>query len=161
LNLVTGLIGDQCPVGLAFGNDGKDEKRTTDSTIGEGIVWRCTSLPYSQDSGCFFKVKDERHSSSKVKTLAAVDVERINDIKELADRLANNGRLEQIAQTTFDLLNGGEYDQTKIGVFIKNCMSDIAKEDLDMIAASGFNMKEVSGPIAKICRDFVMKNLEV
>lgn len=148
LNELTEKVGDECPWAKQFGKSG----------IGEGIVWRCADTGY-EDSGYWFKVKDERHSKSKVKVLATVDVERINSIKELAERLAHNGRLEQMAQTTFDLLNGGEYDQKRIGDLIKAVMSDIAKEDLDIIAASGFNMKEVSGPIAKIVRDFVLKGL--
>lgn len=98
----------------------------------------------------------DKHSNSKVKTIAAVDVDRINNINKLAETVANNGRLEQIAQTTFDLLNGGEYDVKKLGDFIKNVMKDIAKEDLDTIAASGYTMKEISGPVSKICREHVM-----
>ena len=58
LNKLTELVGDVCPVGFSFGVSG----------IGEGIVWRCIEEGY-EDSGYWFKVKDERHSNSKVKTL--------------------------------------------------------------------------------------------
>jgi hypothetical protein len=143
---LTDFVEEQCPVGFAFNVNG----------IGEGIVWRCIEEGY-EDSGYWFKVKGEKHSNSKVKTTATVDVERINNIKELAERLANNGRLEQMTQSVFDTLNGGEVDIKRTGDFIKAVMSDVAKEDLDIVAESGFNMKEVSGPIAKICRDFIMK----
>jgi len=149
LNKITELVGDECPVGKAFGVSG----------IGEGVVWRCIESEYD-DSGYWFKVKDERHSNSKVKTLATVDVERINDINELAEQEAHNGRLEQMHQTVFDTLNGGETDIKRMGDFIKAVMADIAKEDMDVIAASGFTWKEVSGPVSKICREFVMKKLE-
>ena len=149
LNRICNEVEQECPVAKSFGISG----------IGEGIVIRCTTIGY-EDSGFWAKIKGSLHSNSKVKTLATVDVERINNIKELCERLAHNGRLEQMAQTTFDLLNGGDYDIKKIGDFIKAVMADIFKEDMDVIAASGFNGKEIAGPIAKICRDFVMKNLE-
>jgi hypothetical protein len=129
------------------------------NSIGEGIVWRCVDPGY-EDSGHWFKVKDERHSKSKVKVLATVDVERINDIKQLAERLAHNGRLEQIAQTTFNLLNGGEVDIKRIGDLIKAVMSDIAKEDTLLIAENGFTFKDISGPVAKIVRDYVLSELQ-
>ncbi len=148
LNEITELVEAACPVGTAFGENG----------VGEGVVWRCVNPAYS-DSGFWFKVKGEKHSASKVKTLATVDVERINDIKQLAETLAHNGRLEQMAQTTFDLLNGGEVELPKLGEFIKNVMKDIFKEELDTIAASGFTGKDLNGPISKICRDFVMKQV--
>lgn len=149
LNKLAELVGDECPVGKAFGISG----------IGEGVVWRCVEDGY-EDSGYFFKVKDERHSNSKVKVLANVDVERINNIKELAERLANNGRLEQMHQTVFNTLNGGETDISKTGEFIKAVMHDIAKEDISLIAENGFTFKEISSPVSKICRDYLMANLQ-
>lgn len=150
LNAVMTEVETECPVGKAFGVSG----------VGEGIVIRCVT-PGWEDSGYWFKVKGEKHSKSKVKTLATVDIERINDINELAEQVAHNGRLEQMAQTVFDLLNGGEYEMEKMGPFIKAVMQDIAKEDLDGIAESGFTMKEISGPVSKICRNFVMQNMEM
>lgn len=151
LNKLTELVGDICPVGKAFGV-------TEGCTTGEGIVWRCIEEGY-EDSGYWFKVKDDRHSNSKVKTLAMVDVQRIDSIKELAEQLANNGRLMQVCQTTFNLLNDGTVDVKRTGEFIKNVMADIFKEDIDIIAASGFTGKDLNSPIAKICRDFLLNSL--
>ena len=143
-------VGDECPVGRAFGVFG----------VGEGIVWRCVTEGW-EDSQFWFKVKDERHSNSKVKTLPTVDVERINDIKELCDKLANDGRLAQGLQVVFNTLNDGEVDIKRTGDFIKWIMSDIFKEETDTIAASGFNGKELNGPIGKMARDYLMQNLRV
>ena len=150
LNKLTEDVGTECPVGKTFGVSG----------IGEGIVWRCIEEGYN-DSGFWFKVKDERHSASKVKTLATVDVQRINDIQVLAATLAHNGRLEQGLQLVFDTLNGGEVDIKRTGEFIQWMMKDIFKEEIDTIAASGYNGKELNGSISKIARDFLMKNLEI
>jgi len=150
LNRVMTEVETECPVGKAFGITG----------VGEGIVIRCLD-PGWEDSGFWAKIKGDKHSNSKVKTLATVDVEKINNIKALAETLAHNGRLEQAAQNVFDTLNGGEFDIKKTGEIIRWVMQDIAKEDMDVIAASGFTMKEISNPVNKIVKDFVMKNLEL
>lgn len=150
LNKMTADVEEQCPVGYHYGIQG----------VGEGIVWRCVEPGYD-DSGFWFKVKGEKHSNSKVKTLAAVDVEKINNMKALCEKLAHEGRLEQMHQQVFDTLNGGETDIKRMGDFIKAVMQDVFKEEMDTIAASGFNGKEINGPISKICRDFIMKKLEV
>ena len=149
LNEITEGVEKECPVGKAFGISG----------IGEGVVWRCVDEGW-EDSGYWFKVKGEAHSKSKVKTLATVDIDRINDINELSARLAHNGRLEQGLQTVFDTLNGGEVDIKRTGELIRFVMSDIFKEESDLIAASGFSGKELNSPISKIVRDFLMKNLD-
>jgi hypothetical protein len=148
LNEITEAVEAECPVGKALGVSG----------VGEGVVWHCVEEGW-EDSGYWFKVKGDKHSKSKVTTLATVDVERINNIKELADRLAHNGRLEQMHQQVFDTLNGGETDMTKMGDFIKAVMADVFKEDIDIIAASGFTGKEISQPVFNICRKFIAEKL--
>ncbi len=102
-----------------------------------------------------------RGHASKVKTLAPVDVERYNTLQELATSLATEPRLEQMAQQTFDLLNGGEVDIKRMGDFIKAVMKDILKEEIDSVAASGFTTKEISGPISKISRDYIMRGMSL
>jgi len=149
LNVITEAVEAECPVGKAYGVQG----------IGEGVVWKC-STPGYEDSGFWFKVKGSKHSASKVKTLAKVDVDRINSVKLLSEQAANGERLEQMHQQVFGTLNGGETDITKMGAFIKAVMTDVFKEETDLIAASGFTGKELSSPISKICREFIMKKLE-
>ena len=148
LNAITEQVEAECPVGKALGVCG----------VGEGVVWKCTSPGYT-DSGFWFKVKGQEHSKSKVKTLAKVDVERIQEVKALAETLAHNGRLEQMHQEVFDTLNGGETDIRKMGDFIKAVMGDIFKEEADTVAASGFSNKELGQPVFKICRDFINNKL--
>jgi hypothetical protein len=151
LNKLCEFVEQKCPVGSHFGIEG----------IGEGIVFSPKDDPWRQDVGLMFKVKGEAHSKSKVKTLANVDVEKLNSLDILANLLANNGRLQQGCQLVFNTLNGGEVDIKKMGDMIKWVMKDIAKEEIDTIAASGFNMKELSSPVGKIVRNFVMKELEL
>lgn len=147
INAITDAVENECPVGKALGVSG----------IGEGVVWRCIDEGY-EDSRFWFKAKGEKHSKSKVKTLATVDVERINNLNELAAKLAHNGRLEQMAQQVFDTLNGGQVDAKKTGEFIKAVMQDIFKEELDTISASGFTGKDLNSPVAKLCRDWMFQN---
>jgi len=149
LNQITESVEADCPAGRALGAPG----------VGEGVVWKCVTPGY-EDPGFWFKVKGEKHSKSKVKTLATVNVERIHDARVLSERLANNERLEQMHQIVFDTLNGGETDISKMGSFIKAVMTDIFKEEIDLIAASGFTGKELNGPGCKICRDFIMNKLQ-
>jgi len=148
LNALCEMVEKQCPIGFSFGVSG----------IGEGLVFKSVTEGY-EDSGYFFKVKGEAHSKSKVKTLAAVDVEHISNIRELADKLANNGRLEQFHQIVFDTLNGGTTDMSKMGEFIKAVSTDCIKEELDTIQESGFTMKELGSHISKNCREFISNKM--
>lgn len=148
LNEITEMVETECPVGKSFGISG----------IGEGVVWKCVTPGY-EDSGFWFKVKGEKHAASKVKTLAKVDIEKLNNIQALAERVANNERLEQMHQQVFDTLNGGETDMKKMGDFIKAVMGDIFKEEIDLIAESGYTGKELNAPVCKICRSFIAGKL--
>jgi hypothetical protein len=150
LNDMTAQVEAECPVAKAFGVSG----------LGEGIVWRCIEEGY-EDSGYWFKVKGDKHSGSKVKMNATVDVERINNIHALCETLSHTGRLAQMYQKVFDTLNGGQPDIKRMGEFIKAVMADILKEELDTIAASGFTTKDITGPISKITRDYLLEQLEV
>lgn len=138
----------ECPVGKAHGISG----------VGEGIVL----FPIDErrhDAGYCFKIKGVRHANSKVKTLAPIDVEKMNSIKELAESVATENRLEQMKQQVFGIGDDQDVDVKRMGEFIKAVMTDIWKEEKDTIVESGFTMKEVNGPISKIARDYLMKNI--
>lgn len=152
---MTIAVENECPVAKQLG-------ATTDKgpIIGEGIVWKCTAAGY-EDSGNWFKVKGEAHKADKTKTkvLSEVDVERIDTINALAIDLTPEWRLEQMFQETFNTLNGGLPDIKKTGDYIKAVMQDVLKEELDVIAQSGFTTRDITGPISKIARDYLMKEL--
>jgi hypothetical protein len=150
LNDITAQVEAECPVAKQFGVIG----------VGEGVVWRCLNEGY-EDSGYWFKVKGDKHSKSKVKMSATVDVEKINNIHALCETLAHAGRLAQMYQKVFDTLNGGQPDIKRMGEFIKAVMADVLKEELDTIAASGFTTKDITGPIGKLTRDYLLEQLEV
>ena len=150
LNDITTQVEAECPAAKQLGVIG----------IGEGVVWRCIEEGY-EDSGFWFKVKGDKHSKSKVKMQANVDVEKINNINQLCETLAHEGRLAQMYQKVFDTLNGGEPDIKRTGDFIKAVMADVLKEEIDTIAASGFTTKDITGPISRLTREYLLVKLEM
>ncbi len=125
----------ECPVGKYFGESG----------IGEGLVWHCTSNPTSE---LVFKTKGEKHSASKVKTIAAVDVERYNNLNELAASIMTENRMNQMLET-----------HTGIAEFLRACVADCFKEEHDTIVASGFTDKEFSKASMNVARKFFINRL--
>jgi len=126
LGELTLAVEQECPVGKAFGFSG----------IGEGIVWS-TEL-----NGVVhrFKVKGEKHSSSKVKTIASVDVEKLNSIKEFIEYAVTESRFNQGLEKVFV---NEPVDVKKMGDLIKWVVSDIIKEESDTMVASGLEPKDV------------------
>lgn len=155
--LMTNIISDmtiavetECPVGKYFGR-----VLGTDNTVGEGIVWT-----HFQNDGTTlkFKVKGEKHSSFKVKTLAPVDIERLNSITEFVEYAVTTSRLEQAASEVLDVLGDGyEYDRTKLGPFIKWITSDVIKEESDTMAKNDLTMKDVGSFMSKACKEWFFK----
>lgn len=148
LGRITEEVEKQCPVGFALGVDG----------VGEGVVWRCIEPGY-EDSGFWFKVKGEKHSASKVKTLAAVDVERVNSIKECVEKTVTESRLKQgLEHLTQNQL---EHDVKNMGAFLKWISGDLAKEELDTITASGLEFKEVVKEAQRVARTWFLAQLGI
>jgi hypothetical protein len=136
----------ECPVAKEMGVSG----------IGEGVVWRCVT-PGWNDSGTWFKVKGDKHSNSKVKTLASVDVEKVNSIKECAEKVVTENRLKQGVSHLQEM--GMELDIKNMGAFLKWVASDAIKEEIDTIIESGLEPKEVGKQISTIARLWFMEQL--
>ncbi len=129
-------VENECPAAKAFEVSG----------IGEGIVWYCKEYT---SSDFVFKTKGEKHSASKVKTIAAVDVEKIAAINELVDTILTENRMLQMVE-------GVERDAKNTGLFIQKCMKDCIKEETDTIVENGFTVKEFThAAMAKARRWFL------
>lgn len=128
LSELTIAVEEECPVGKAFGFSG----------VGEGIVWTCEYKGVVHR----FKVKGEKHSVSKVKTLAAVDVEKINGIREFVDYAVTENRFNQGLEKTY--LNGEPIAIEKIGQLMKWVIGDIIKEETDTMVANNIEPKEIA-----------------
>jgi len=133
-------VEEECPVGNAFGF--KD--------IGEGLVF----TGKFKDEIYRFKSKGQKHSNSKVKILKSVDSEEINKKIELAQKVCPSWRLEQMLSETFNLINGGELDRSKLGEYIKSVINDIIKEEIDIISEAGFEIKDIGKYVSEIAKSF-------
>jgi hypothetical protein len=138
---LTMAVEAECPVGKAFGNIG----------VGEGIVWKSDTY----NGTLRFKVKGEKHSSSKVKTLAPVNTEKVNSIKEFAEYVVTESRLEQAIEKVFTAVNQ-EIDIKKMGEFLKWITNDVIKEELDTLNDNGLEPKEVTSAISNIARKWFL-----
>lgn len=134
-----------CPVGLAHGSKG----------VGEGIVWRCDSNPSSE---YWFKVKGVKHSASKVKTLASVDVEAMEQINDFVTMAVTEARLEQALH---NLINEQmkPFAMVSMGDFIRWVHQDILKEEADTLQASGIEYKKLGSPIALAAKRWFIQKL--
>jgi hypothetical protein len=144
---ITERVEARCPVGWAFGVEG----------IGEGVVW--TPADGDRESKYWFKVKGEKHSSSKVATLAAVDVEVIRRKDELVQSVVTENRLQQGLDHFLNELKL-DLEMRNIGTFLRWVFNDVIKEESDTIAASGFEQKELGKPISDVAKRFFMKAME-
>ncbi len=129
---ITSGVEARCPVGLHFGIEG----------IGEGVVWKASHNNHFYQ----FKVKGEKHSVSKVKTLASVDVEMVNSINEFIDNVVTEQRLEQ----GFNWLseNSKELSAKSTGDFLRWVVTDILKEESDTIVENNLDTKKVNPAIS-------------
>ena len=133
-------VENECPVGKYFGVSG----------TGEGIVFSYMSNGKRHT----FKVKGAKHSVSKVKTLAPVDVERINSINEFVAYAVTISRLEQAAEEVLK----GDFDRKNLGSFIKWVSTDVVKEESDVLEKNGLAMKDVGGKLSKAAKEWFFAN---
>lgn len=144
---LTMAVEAECPVAKSFGYSG----------IGEGVVWK--PADGDQSSKYWFKVKGEKHSTSKVAILAEVDVEAFRKKDELVAAIVTTARLEQGLELQTGLF-GRKLEMPEIGHFLRWVFNDVIKEESDRIEASGFQGKELGKPISDIAKRFYMKALD-
>lgn len=111
-------VENSCPAGKYFGVDG----------VGEGLVFRDLS------GDLRFKVKGEKHSVTKVKTLAPVDIEKYEKAKQFVEYAVTENRFLQGIEYLKE--HNIEIDVKSTGQFLKWVCSDVAKEEGDLIAES-------------------------
>jgi hypothetical protein len=145
LREITEAVELQCPVAKHFGVEG----------VGEGVVWKGVTEPYV-GSDFMFKVKGEKHSASKVKTLAAVDIEKVNSIAACVDVIVTENRLQQGIEHL--KLNNLDVSVQNLGPFLKWVAGDCAKEELDTIVGSGLEPKEVCKAVSNKARKWFFEN---
>lgn len=130
----------ECPVAKEFGVSG----------IGEGIVWSCEYKGIVHR----FKTKGEKHSVSKVKTIAPVDVEKLNSIKEFIEYSVTENRFEQAIEKVFG--SKEKMDIKQMGDFIRWMVNDIHKEEMDTMLSNKLEPKDVNKYISSKVREMFM-----
>lgn len=144
---ITEGVEARCPAGAHFGVDG----------VGEGVVWSCLVDGWLS-SRFWFKVKGEKHSATKVRVLAAVDVEAMTTIREFVDAVVTEVRLEQgLHVLQVEMLK--PFEMTSMGDFIRWVFNDVMKEEGDTILASGIDPKKLGSPIADVARRWFVGRL--
>lgn len=134
---MTEEVEKNCPVAHELGNGG----------IGEGIVWTAAEKPE-----ICFKVKGEKHSESKVKTVAAVDIDKVNSIREFVEYAATEYRMQKVADKLKE--EGFGFESKFTGNFLKAIMADILKEETDTFIGNGLEWKEIVGTLSAHCRSW-------
>ncbi len=130
----------ECPVGKAFGRGDNDE----DNTTGEGNVW----VGWGCDGNRYiFKVKGEEHSASKVKTLAPVDIEKLNSISEFIEFSVTENRLNQAIEQVFTT-ESKTPDVKSTGDFLRWVVNDITAEEMDTMVENNLEPKDVNKHIS-------------
>ena len=142
---ITQKIEDECPVGKHFGHSG----------VGEGVVWSC-DLDGTRHS---FKVKGTKHSVSKVKTLAPVNVEKLNSIQEFVDYSVTRVRFEQGLGEIFS--SPEEYDTKRTGDILRWIVNDIMSEEMDVLVENGLTPKDVNKYVSTRAREMFFKEIGI
>ena len=141
LSELTIAVEEECPVAKAFGFSG----------IGEGIVWSTEVKGITHR----FKVKGEKHSSSKVKTLASVDVEKLEGIQKFVEYAITESRFNQALENTFP--NDEPIDVKKMGDLIRWVVNDVLKEEMDTMVANNIEPKDVNKYLSTKVREMFFK----
>jgi len=118
--------------------------------VGEGLVFEA----WHDGKRYIFKSKGVKHQNSKVKTLKPVDDEKLGKCMEVAEQVTPTWRLEQMLEAACDTMNGGTIDRKHMGAFMKLMIADIQKEDSDVIAEAGLELKDVARYISEIAKQF-------
>ncbi|BAU40117.1 RnlB RNA ligase 2 [Ralstonia phage RSP15] len=144
---ITNSVEKECPYGFSHGVSG----------IGEGVVWRVVEEGYNS-SDYWFKVKGEKHSVTKNKTLAPVDEEKVKNVIEAVEKFATVNRIEQGITVLTD--QGQDMTQSSnLGNLIKWVQNDIVKEEEGALIASGLSLKDIGSGVAKKVRTHFLQKV--
>ena len=136
LTEITEAVEAKCPVAAFFNQEG----------VGEGVVWKPSKLPWADDTSLVFKVKGEKHASSKVKTLIPLTPEQMeqhNKINNFVDYVITPNRVEQAIKEV------KAESRKDTGNILKWVMQDVIKEESDTMEQAGITTKEFSAPAIK------------
>jgi hypothetical protein len=128
------------------------------SGIGEGLCWVCDEHPEISD--LWFKTKGMLHKGNdktKVPKIK-IDDQKLASIMEVVKEVLPQWRLEQgishLRDEGIPLLPQGTSD------YLKWIAKDILKEEVDTIAASGFDWKGINGSVMQTARQYFLTAIQ-
>lgn len=151
LERLTLAVEDECPWGKFRGVSG----------VGEGIVWMPTDSELNAVNGLWFKTKGVKHATkdpTKKKTNIEASPEKLEEIRDIVDRVLPAWRLEQGITVLKE--QGLEIDPKNTGVFLQWVSKDILKEDADIITTNGYDWKGIVKFILPQARQFYLKRVD-
>jgi hypothetical protein len=110
-------------------------------------------------SDYWFKVKGEKHSTSKVHKLASVDVEKVASLQEFVKNHVTENRMKQGLTVIVDE-QGKPFEMRSLGDFLKWVHGDILKEEQDTIVASQLDMKQLSKYVSQSAKHWYVEQLD-
>tara|TARA_R110000796_G_scaffold250898_1_gene381151 strand:- start:64 stop:1092 length:1029 start_codon:yes stop_codon:yes gene_type:complete len=134
---ITEKVENECPISKAFG---------IDNGLGEGVVW---SVEY-KNTVHRFKVKGDKHSVTRVKKLANVDIEKLKTIQDFIDYSVTENRFKQAIENVF---GKEDIDIKKMGDLIRWVVKDISLEEMDTMISNGLEPKDVNKYISTKTRE--------
>ena len=130
-----------------------------ENNIFEGIVW--TGRDNNGDL-LKFKVKGEKHTNSKVKTLKLVDDVKEQAKNDFACLVTNAGRLEQAWQYFFGAnCEKKRPEKSDIPDFLRWVHKDIMDEHMADYFEANIEPKEINGKISKIARMWFLEQYDI
>ena len=125
------------------------------NSTGEGIVWSHNSEEYGFLQ---MKIKGEKHSNSKVKTIAPIDEESFKAAKDFAETYTTQSRMEQgLHVMKSELLL--EIEAKNVGAFLKWIVSDIVREEQAAVIQNNLDPKKVAKEITNIARRWYFEQI--
>ena len=135
----------ECPVGKFFGVSG----------IGEGFVITHMSEKFPLLQA---KIKGEKHSNSKVKTIVPIDIEKYNRLQDFVADETQPARMEQGIAYLKEM--NIPFEQSSVGAYIKWVTGDIIKECQLEIVENQFDPKAIAKSAGNIARTYFFNYLD-
>lgn len=132
----------ECPIAKALG---------VENGLGEGVVWSAEYKGIVHR----FKVKGEKHSVTKVKKLASVDIEKLKSIQEFIEYSVTQARFDQAITEVFGRIEN--IDVKKMGDFLRWIIKDIMSEEIDTMNENGLEPKDVNKYVSIKAKEMFFK----
>lgn len=149
---ITNLVEKDCPVSRQLAIE---KNLDVGELVGEGVVWEC----FIGDVRHNFKVKGEKHSVSKVKTLVEIDPIKLASVNEFVERVVTENRVKQAMSEVVprDVMGVSKQDT---GAVLKWLMSDVLAEESQVLYESNLEVKDVAPKLNSTAKSMFFKLLD-